>query len=82
MLKKLRSSLEPIDTISSVQFCPQPNCKPGQTELPNLASWNATGNALTIPRYLLGKALESAHIFLVGGQSTNGVTNSVESTIW
>jgi hypothetical protein len=52
------------------------------TTVPNIENWDA-GIFLHVPRYLLGSAVGSAHIFLVGGLTSGNVpTSSVESTIW
>ncbi len=50
-------------------------------EPPYLKGWNA-GISLTTPRLLMGTTLESAHIFIIGGESTTGATSTVESTVW
>jgi len=51
---------------------------------PTLAnnSWNSEGIGLTAPRYLMGTAVQSAFIFLVGGASGTGATQSTELVIW
>jgi hypothetical protein len=48
---------------------------------PNLKGWNA-GLSLATARYLMGSTIEAAHIFIVGGNSGGGPTNSVETTVW
>ena len=51
--------------------------------VPDLENWNAMGFGLNEPRYLLGSAVESAFIFLLGGMTTGDVpTNTTESTVW
>lgn len=53
---------------------------------PELAnnSWNNEGLSMNSPRYRLGSAIQSAFIFLVGGQASasGGATNSTELVIW
>lgn len=50
---------------------------------PDLENWNALGINLTVNRYLMGSAVESAFIFLVGGETAGGApTNTTESTVW
>ena len=52
-------------------------------EPPDLVNWNALGFSLQQARYLGGSALESAFIFLVGGQSdTMAATSTTERTHW
>lgn len=52
--------------------------------LPGLApgAWNAQGIALVNPRYLTGSAVQSAFIFLVGGQTAAGASSTTELVIW
>jgi len=54
--------------------------------LPSLAnnSWNDEGLAMTHGRYLLGSAVQSAFIFLVGGQTDepSAASKSTELVIW
>lgn len=46
-------------------------------------SWNAEGLSMTEPRYLMGSAVQSAFIFLVGGQTANSPAgSSTELVIW
>jgi large repetitive protein len=52
---------------------------------PSLAvnSWNAEGLTMTHPRYLMGSAVQSAFIFLVGGTTDNAnASASTELVIW
>jgi hypothetical protein len=52
---------------------------------PTLAvnSWNAEGLTMTHPRYLMGSAVQSAFIFLVGGTTdAANATTSTELVIW
>ncbi len=55
---------------------------------PTLASnsWNSQGITLSSPRYLSGSAVQSAFIFLVGGQTGSGpaagASNTTELVIW
>ena len=50
---------------------------------PELTNWNALGLALNVARYLTGSAVESAFIFLVGGETTGGApTATTELTVW
>jgi hypothetical protein len=49
----------------------------------NNQSWNAEGLSMTESRYLMGSAVQSAFIFLVGGQTGNSpATQSTELVIW
>lgn len=47
-------------------------------------SWNNEGLTMTSPRYRFGTAVQSAFIFLVGGQTSaaNGATDSTEWVVW
>ncbi len=52
---------------------------------PTLAasSWNSEGLSLVSSRYLMGSSVQSAFIFLVGGQtSTSAASTSTELVIW
>ena len=52
---------------------------------PGLAnnSWNSEGIQLLQPRYLMGSAVQSAFIFLVGGDTAGGVgSNTTELVVW
>lgn len=53
---------------------------------PDLANnaWNNEGLSMTTPRYLMGSSIQSAFIFLVGGDTgaSNGVTSSTETVVW
>ncbi|MBI5498901.1 MAG: IPT/TIG domain-containing protein [Deltaproteobacteria bacterium] len=72
----------PSTSTASAEICAGPGggCTGGPPELVN---WNALGLSLNVERYLTGSAVESAFIFLVGGQSTGGVpTASTELTVW
>lgn len=71
----------PSNTNRSSQVCGPgvPGCIGGP---PALANWNALGFNLTVARYLMGSAVESAFIFLVGGDSTGGPTATTETMVW
>jgi len=72
----------PSSTNASARICESAGagCTGGPPQLDN---WNALGFNLTIDRYLMGSAVESAFIFLLGGATTGGVpTNTTESTVW
>ena len=47
-------------------------------------SWNNEGLSLTTPRYRLASAVQSAFIFLIGGQTddADSVTQSTELVVW
>lgn len=61
----------------------QVTCAGGAPEPPDLVNWNALGFALVEARYLAGSALESAFIFLCGGQSDSAAaTATTERTHW
>jgi hypothetical protein len=54
---------------------------------PDLAnnSWNNEGLTMTSPRYLMGSPIQSAFIFLIGGDTGivgTGVTTSTETVVW
>jgi hypothetical protein len=56
-----------------------------QGAAPGLAnnSWNAEGIQLLQSRYLMGSAVQSAFIFLVGGDTAGGVgSNTTELVVW
>ncbi|MBI5478385.1 MAG: IPT/TIG domain-containing protein [Deltaproteobacteria bacterium] len=75
----------PSSTTSSAKLCAsgEPGCAGGAPEPPDLKNWNALGFNLQEARYLCGSGLESAFIFLAGGQTnTAPATNSVERTHW
>ena len=75
----------PSNTSHSAQICGiGKKCGGGPSDPPDLASWNSLGGggALQVPRYLTCAAVESGHIFLVGGATTSGVSATVESAVW
>jgi len=48
-------------------------------------SWNNGGISMTSPRYLMGSPIQSAFIFLIGGDTGivgTGVTTSTETVVW
>jgi hypothetical protein len=45
-------------------------------------SWNNEGLSMTQPRYLMGSAIQSAFIFLVGGDTGSGITKTTETVVW
>lgn len=51
---------------------------------PSLANnaWNNEGLTMTEARYLMGSSIQSAFIFLVGGDTGSGVTTSTETVVW
>jgi hypothetical protein len=51
---------------------------------PTIGNFNNEGLQMTINRALLGTSIQSAFIFLVGGETdTNGTaTNTTELTVW
>jgi hypothetical protein len=50
---------------------------------PGLANWNSEGLSLLQPRYLMGSAVQSAFLFLVGGDTAAGVgSNTTELVVW
>ena len=65
---------------------PAGNCSSAKIDIaspPDLENWNALGFNLNVDRYLVGSAVESAFIFLVGGETTGGTpTSTTESTVW
>ncbi len=48
---------------------------------PDLVNWNNEGERMTVPRHLCGGVIESAFIYVVGGQTTGGPTTSTERTV-
>jgi hypothetical protein len=46
-----------------------------------LINWNNEGDRLVVPRSFAGTCLESAFIYVVGGETDNGVTKSTERTV-
>jgi len=48
---------------------------------PDLVNWNNEGVRLTVGRYLCGAVVESAFIYIVGGETDSGVTASTERTV-
>ncbi|HRI65443.1 MAG TPA: IPT/TIG domain-containing protein [Polyangium sp.] len=49
----------------------------------NMQSWNAEGLNTTEPRYLMGSAVQSAFIFLIGGQTAaSAASQSTELVVW
>lgn len=61
----------------SAEVCTGGGCAPG------LDNWNAQGFSITVPRYRADGAIESAHLFVVGGETTGGTAlSSSESTVW
>ncbi|MCB9640117.1 MAG: DUF4215 domain-containing protein [Myxococcales bacterium] len=57
-------------------------CGGGAPDPPDLRNWNSAGVSLAVPRYLMGSVLESGHIYLIGGATSTGVTNTLESSVW
>ncbi|HWO12936.1 MAG TPA: hypothetical protein VNN80_25730, partial [Polyangiaceae bacterium] len=55
---------------------------PNSPELAN-NSWNNEGLSMTSARYRMGSTIQSAFVFLLGGETdTAGATNSTELVIW
>lgn len=48
---------------------------------PDLVNWNNEGERLAVPRYLAGAAVESAFVYVVGGDDGDGPTAAVERTV-
>jgi hypothetical protein len=48
---------------------------------PALVNWNNEGVKLLVPRYLSGGCVESAFIYIVGGDTDAGVAKSMERTV-
>lgn len=48
---------------------------------PDLVNWNNEGDRLTVGRFLAGTAVESAFIYVVGGVTDTGVSNTTERTV-
>ena len=56
---------------------------PISSTLPILGNWSAGGGgALTDPRALMGTAVESAFVFVLGGVGPAGALATVERTLW
>ncbi len=73
----------PSNSVNSALLCGTGlACGGGPPDPPDLRNWNAAGVSLTTPRYLLGSILESGHIYLIGGSVANGVSNTLESSVW
>ncbi|MEW5850498.1 MAG: DUF4215 domain-containing protein [Myxococcota bacterium] len=73
----------PSNAVTSAELCGIGlSCGGQPADPPDLKNWNAAGISLVRPRALMGSSLESGRIFLVGGQTTTGVTATVESTVW
>jgi hypothetical protein len=51
---------------------------------PGLAknSWNNEGLSMKQARYLMGSSIQSAFIFLVGGDTGSGITKTAETVVW
>jgi hypothetical protein len=45
-------------------------------------SWNSEGLNMTEPRYLMGSAVQSSFIFLVGGRTNSAASATTELVIW
>ena len=82
----LHSAFAPLFTFGGVGAAPTNNAKSAQiTTPPTLAnnSWNDEGLHMTQSRYLLGSSVQSAFIFLVGGQTgTEAASGSTELVVW
>ncbi len=65
----------------SGQLCGGSNKCAKNAGLPEIKNWNA-GISLGTARYLMGSAVESGHLFMVGGSDPNGATASVERVLW
>ncbi len=74
----------PSTGVHSAQICGIGySCSGGGPDPPDLRNWNNQGWGLQQPRVFMGSTLGAAHIFLVGGATTDGLaTTSVESAIW
>ena len=70
----------PSNESMSAHVCPFAGC--GLRTFPDTAGFNNEGTNMSVDRVLMGSTLESAFIFIVGGQSSTGPTNTVDSTIW
>jgi hypothetical protein len=57
-------------------------CLSGCSPAGQIDNWNNQGFNLVSPRYLARGALESAHIFIVGGTDGTAALRSVETTVW
>jgi hypothetical protein len=49
---------------------------------PAVDNWTNTESGMLVPRRLMGLAVESAFIYILGGESVGGPTSSTEMTIW
>lgn len=55
----------------------------GASPPPNVDNWNSEGFTLRSPRYRTAGAVESAHVFVVGGVDAGGAAlATTESTVW
>jgi hypothetical protein len=76
------TAFQPNDTSYSVKICAgaSSTCSGGPPELEN---WNNLSSHLTIGRYLMGSAIQSATIYILGGETdTEAASNSTEYAIW
>jgi len=77
------TSAQPNDTASSAKICAAPASGTCPTGPPALTNWDNVSGHLVSKRYLLGSAVQSGFIYLLGGQTdTQSATNTVEYTIW
>jgi hypothetical protein len=61
-------------------------CDPADTQCggpPNLENWNSASANMGVARYLMGSAVQSGFIYIVGGETdTEAASSSIEFTIW
>lgn len=78
---------EQLFTFGGAQAAPSRDIKAASitTPLPDLANgaWNNNGAMMVQSRYLLGSSIQSAFIFLVGGDTGGGnASNTTEALVW
>jgi hypothetical protein len=74
----------PDTGIRSAQICGVGlTCMGGPPDPPDLQNWNAAGVSMLVPRVRFAIALESGHIYVLGGETTGGAaTDTTESFVW
>jgi hypothetical protein len=73
----------PNDTASSILICAAASGSFCPSGPPALENWNNVSGHLTVARVLMGSAVQSGFIYLLGGATdTAAATSSTELTIW
>lgn len=75
----------PVASGVQAQICPPSGMVAGCTGqgAPSVGNWSSTNENMAVARHLPGAILESAFIYVLGGETTGGVaTATTEMTVW